>query len=650
MTPAGQVLGEAAAEIVQPDDLHAQPEAVFGDVRADEARRARDEDPVSHGATITPGARSCHPAHPETLPAISRVGGRAAVHSVPRHEPPVGPTPRLVDGRALARRARGRRAPCGADGGTGATTHAGAARRIGRGQTSSRRAPRPKGRSSPCSCPPTTPTPGGWHAPWHPFALSGTRTGSCASPTTPRARSSVRETLRALERSDARVRVAYRPARGHISAASNTALSLVRGPFVALLDHDDELAPDALLRFAAALRRQPGQPICCTPTRTRSTSDGRRTDVHLKPDWSPDLFLSQNFVSHLGVYRTDLVRQGRGFPRGLRRRAGPRPGVACRRAVVPGPRAARSPGPVSLAHHGAVDVRRSCGARTMRSTRGAAPSRTTWHGRGRGASVERTAYAFYRVRYEMPEPSPVVSLIAVEPVAHRAVPSAMGWTASTWTCVASPRRAASPWPRRSTRPCGSLAGKSWCSSVRTAYHGRAGSKSWSPRPRDPRWASWVGRSSRAWARCVTPDTCWPWTAAARPRRASGHPGDGTRSLRPGRTSSRTSSAVGSDGLAFRREIFERPGGFDTPAFPEGLFEVDFCLRARERGLRVVFTPYAQVVQGRSTRVRREGTPEEAAEAPGAMDRAGSPGPLLAPAAGPHESGLPPAQACGGRRR
>ena len=81
----------------------------------------------------------------------------------------------------------------------------------------------------------------------------------------------VREILRSLEPSDARIRVAYRSTRGHISAASNTALSLVRGPFVALLDHDDELAPDALLQVAAALRREPGHGPVCTPTRTRST-------------------------------------------------------------------------------------------------------------------------------------------------------------------------------------------------------------------------------------------------------------------------------------------------------------------------------------------------------------------------------------------
>jgi GT2 family glycosyltransferase len=69
-------------------------------------------------------------------------------------------------------------------------------------------------------------------------------------------------------------------------------------------------------------------------------------------------------------------------------------------------------------------------------------------------------------------------------------------------------------------------------------------------------------------------------------------------------------AVGPDCLAFRREVFEALGALDAAAFPQALFEVDLCLRARERGLRVVFTPYATVVQPRSTPARRLGGTQE----------------------------------------
>jgi GT2 family glycosyltransferase len=58
------------------------------------------------------------------------------------------------------------------------------------------------------------------------------------------------------------------------------------------------------------------------------------------------------------------------------------------------------------------------------------------------------------------------------------------------------------------------------------------------------------------------------------------------------------TAVSAECLATRREVFDALGGFDARSYPSGLFDVDLCLRARESGLRVLFTPHAAVVRQR----------------------------------------------------
>ncbi len=115
--------------------------------------------------------------------------------------------------------------------------------------------------------------------------------------------------------SDPRIRVVRRAVNGHISEASNSALSLVEGDYVALLDHDDEIHPDALLRVAEAIAQHPGAGVLYSDE-DKIDEDGRRYEPYFKPRFDPDLLLGQNCVSHLGVYRTDLIRAVGGFRKG----------------------------------------------------------------------------------------------------------------------------------------------------------------------------------------------------------------------------------------------------------------------------------------------------------------------------------------------
>jgi GT2 family glycosyltransferase len=126
----------------------------------------------------------------------------------------------------------------------------------------------------------------------------------------------VRMVLSELAVRDPRVRVVHREENGHISAASNSALALARGEFVVLLDHDDELPPQALFRLAEELDAHPDAAIIYSDE-DKIDERGRRSDPYFKPDWNPDLMTSHNLVSHLGAYRTSLVKELGGFREGF---------------------------------------------------------------------------------------------------------------------------------------------------------------------------------------------------------------------------------------------------------------------------------------------------------------------------------------------
>lgn len=125
----------------------------------------------------------------------------------------------------------------------------------------------------------------------------------------------VHELLQNFVSNDARIKVIYREKNGHISAASNSALDLVKGEYVALLDNDDILSEHALFWVAHAINANPEAGLIYSDE-DKIDQSGQRYGPYFKPDWNPDLFLSQNFISHLGVYRTDLVEKIGGFRAG----------------------------------------------------------------------------------------------------------------------------------------------------------------------------------------------------------------------------------------------------------------------------------------------------------------------------------------------
>ena len=126
----------------------------------------------------------------------------------------------------------------------------------------------------------------------------------------------VREILERAARSEPRIKLEFRNENGNISAASNSALALATGDFLVLLDHDDVLAPHALAMLADAINRHPQADVFYSDE-DKLDAKGRRYGAYFKPDWNPELLYGQNFISHLGVYRTSLVRELGGFRLGF---------------------------------------------------------------------------------------------------------------------------------------------------------------------------------------------------------------------------------------------------------------------------------------------------------------------------------------------
>lgn len=126
----------------------------------------------------------------------------------------------------------------------------------------------------------------------------------------------VRELLTRYQAQDSRIKVKFRETNGHISHCSNSALELAQGEFVALLDHDDLLTPDALYEVALLINRSP-QVDMIYSDEDKVDEKGQLKDPFFKPDWCPDSFLSRMYTCHLGVYRRSLVDEIGRFRSGL---------------------------------------------------------------------------------------------------------------------------------------------------------------------------------------------------------------------------------------------------------------------------------------------------------------------------------------------
>ncbi|RYZ42900.1 MAG: glycosyltransferase [Myxococcaceae bacterium] len=426
----------------------------------------------------------------------------------------------------------------------------------------------------------------------------------------------VRAVLEDYARRDARIRFVVRPANGHISAASNSALELARGGFIALLDHDDELTEDALVRVVEALNAHPDADIVYSDE-DKIEPEGRRFDPYFKPAFNLDLFRTQNLISHLGVYRTERVREVGGFRVGfegsqdhdlalrvMERTAPERihhvPRVLYHWRAIPGSTALD----VGEKGYASTAARRALQEHLDRT----AP----------GARIEPGPNAsLHRVRHPLPMPRPRVTAILQARTASDATARLDAWGASAhgwdvdWRVVeATPEQASTSANAAARDAPGDVLifldadltpdGADWLpelvSQALRPEVGAVGAKLLTSEGLVEHAGLVLGMGADGVAGC-------PYRGL--PRDSTGHVGRAAVQQRV--------SAVSAACLAVRRDVFESVGGFDAGHLPGAWRDVDLCLRLAARGLWTVWTPCAVLMRHTSS-TQAEPAPSAAAAA------------------------------------
>lgn len=220
---------------------------------------------------------------------------------------------------------------------------------------------------------------------------------------------SVRQLLARLAREDQRIKVVYREQNGHISKATNSALELATGEFIALLDNDDLLSEHALFYVAQAIMDNPGAGLIYSDE-DKLDATGSRLTPYFKPDWNPDLFLSHNLINHLGCYRASLVRELQGFREGYEGSQDYDLALRCIEQlsdyqIVHIPRV--------LYHWRAVAGSTALSGQAKNYALEAGKRALNDHFKrvGIAAQADLLDLGMYRVKYELPGPQPLVSII-----------------------------------------------------------------------------------------------------------------------------------------------------------------------------------------------------------------------------------------------
>lgn len=436
-------------------------------------------------------------------------------------------------------------------------------------------------------------------------------------------RAGVRAVLGEFAARDSRIKVLFRPSNGHIAAASNSALSLAAGEFVALLDHDDELHVLALHHVAAELNAHPEASLLYSDEDTMD-ADGGRTAPHFKPDWSPDLFMSQNFINHLSVYRASTVREAGGFAEGLE---GSQDYDLALRVTERIPASHVRHIPRVLYHWRAIPGSISLGAGEKSYATVAAQKALAGHLKRTGRCAEVTALVDnrFRIRYGLPSHAPRVHLVVSAHPKVSADESLEQITSKTSypdyeiTFVSS---AAGAGRAASASAAGGVCvrafergeGVSEARALNGAARAGGGEVllfldgALSPLDRD--WLTeMVSHASRAEIGAVGAKLLDgagailhaglllgvgdPGSARVAGSAFHGVAAEHPRAARFGRPQVvQNFSAIAKSCLMIRRELFEELGGFDEANLPRLFYDVDLCLRLRGLGRRVLFTPFA----------------------------------------------------------
>jgi GT2 family glycosyltransferase len=443
---------------------------------------------------------------------------------------------------------------------------------------------------------------------------------------------------------DPRIRFVRRARNGHISAATNSALALASGEWVALLDHDDLLDEAALYEVAVAIDEHPGVQVIYSDE-DKVDDQGRRFAAYFKPDFDPDLLLAQNLVSHLGCYRRDLLLRLGGLREGFE--GSQDHDLALRATAACGPRAVHHI-PRVLYHWrqqaaGRASFSEAMLERCKAASRRAALDHLAAQGIA-GAQVLGSARTvqWNRVVWPVPAPEPLVSIIiptrdradllanCLEGVLHRTdwrnleVIIVDNGSTEPATEALFARLAAEDGRVRVL----SAAGPFNYSSLNNTAARMAGGEVLLLLNND------IQVIERGWLRELVSHALRPEVGAvgARLLYADGRLQHGGVVLGAGGIANhyqaqldrrdpgymglmaltRRVSAVTGACLALRAQVFREVGGLDETHLAVTFNDVDLCLRIRQRGYAIVWTPHAELFHLESASRGLDETPEKRA--------------------------------------
>lgn len=224
------------------------------------------------------------------------------------------------------------------------------------------------------------------------------------------------EYLDSLGSKDARVKVVFRTENGHISHASNSALSVATGDYIALMDNDDLLPMNALYWVARTINENPDAGLIYSDE-DKIDTNGVRSAPYFKSDWNEYLFRSQNMICHLGVYRRSLVEEVGNFRPGFEGAQDYDLALRCidkleREQIVHIPRVLYHwrihPGSTAMAGD----------EKPYAAHAGVAALNEHLARKGNIGTTELLPMGLYRVHYSLPETLPLVTLVIPTRNAH----------------------------------------------------------------------------------------------------------------------------------------------------------------------------------------------------------------------------------------
>lgn len=434
----------------------------------------------------------------------------------------------------------------------------------------------------------------------------------------------IRAVLDEYVRLDPRVKITFREQNGHISAATNSALDLATGEFVALLDHDDEIPEHALYMLAEEINAHPQANVIYSDE-DKIDERGERFSPFFKPDWNPDLFLSLNLLTHLLVYRTSVARLTGGFRVGYE---GAQDYDLALRVTEAVPEATIRHIPHVLYHWRSIPGSMARGIeKDYVLNAGKRALEDHFERQKIAATVTWEHNCLFRTSYSRPDPAPLVSLILTAGVDQRLLARAIrrildgtAYGALEILVVESPASGDDPAAQFESSELRGLPTDGRLRILRQAGPlSRASSVNLAARQARGEVLGLLGLVepvSGDWLSEMVSHACRPGIGAVganlsgpgdRIKHAgiilgiggvAGHAYRGLPNWRAGLTArasvTQNYSAVTGSCLVLRREVFDEVRSLDEVNLPSVFHDIDLCLRLGERGYRVVWSPYARL--------------------------------------------------------